>query len=129
MNSLMQLVIYMQWLLFFKNNNFKYTTTSRRRYFNSFSLLYIFFISSFSFLLSIFKLLCTKKHNVYNLYCISTTLSFCYLIYYMVLEICIGGRFLEDCFYYYSQKIISAVANESLIPYNVIERTPETQNL
>ena len=44
-------------------------------------------------------------------------------------EICIDGHFLEDCFYCPSQKIISAVANESLIPYNLIKRAPETQNL
>ena len=51
-------------------------------------------------------------------------------MYYIVSEICIGciGRcFLEDCFYRYCQQIISAVANESLIPYNLIKRRPETQ--
>ena len=42
-------------------------------------------------------------------------------MYYIVSKICIGGRFLEDCFYCYSQQIISAVANESLIPYNLIK--------
>ena len=48
----------------------------------------------------------------------------------MVSEICIGGRFLEDCFYCYSQQIISAIVNESLIPYKkLIKRAPETQNL
>ena len=44
-------------------------------------------------------------------------------------EICIGGRFLEDCFYCYSQQIISAVAKESLIPYNLTQITLETQKL
>ena len=48
---------------------------------------------------------------------------------HIVPEICIGGRFSEDCFYCYSQQIISAVANESLISYNLIKRAPETQNL
>ena len=41
-------------------------------------------------------------------------------MYYIVSEICIeciGGCFLEDCFYCYCQQIIPAVANESLIPY------------
>ena len=34
-----------------------------------------------------------------------------------MLEICIGGWFLEEYFYCYSQQIISAdVADESLIP-------------
>ena len=37
-------------------------------------------------------------------------------MYYIVLEICIDERVLEDCFYLYSQQIVSAVANESLIP-------------
>ena len=50
-------------------------------------------------------------------------------MYYIVLEICIGGRFSEDCFYCYLQQIISAVASESLIPYDLIERAPESQNL
>ena len=70
---------------------------------------------------------CTKKHNVFNLYRTSDTLSFCYLMCYIVSEICLGGRFLEDCFYCYSQQIISAIANESLIPYNLMKRAPETQ--
>ena len=50
-------------------------------------------------------------------------------MYYIVSEICIAGRFLEGCFYCYSQQIISAVAKESLNPYNFIQRAPETQNL
>ena len=33
-------------------------------------------------------------------------------------------HFLEDYFYYYSQPIIYAVANESLIPYNLIKMAP-----
>ena len=54
------------------------------------------------------------------LYHISYNLSFCYVMNYIVLEICIGGRFLEDYFYCYSQQILSAVANGPLIPYNFI---------
>ena len=50
-------------------------------------------------------------------------------MYYIVLEVCIGGCFLEDCFYCYSKKIVSAVANESLIAYNLIKRAQEMQNL
>ena len=49
-------------------------------------------------------------------------------MYYIVLEMYIGERFLEDYFYCYSQQIMSAAANESLIPYNLIKRAPETQN-
>ena len=45
-------------------------------------------------------------------------------MYNVVREICIGGRFLEDCFYYYSEQLISAIANESLSPYkNRVTRT------
>ena len=33
-----------------------------------------------------------------------------------------GGHFLEDCFYCYSQQIESAVANEALVPYSLIKR-------
>ena len=46
-----------------------------------------------------------------------------------MLEICIGGSFLEDCFHWYSQQVISAAANKSLIPNNPIKRAPEAQNL
>ena len=56
------------------------------------------------------------------------TLSFCYVMYYIMLEICADGRFTEDSFYcYFQQK--SAAANESVIPYNLIKRAPELQNL
>ena len=45
-----------------------------------------------------------------------------------MLEICADGRFTEDNFYcYFQQK--SAAANESVIPYNLIKRAPELQNL
>ena len=37
--------------------------------------------------------------------------------------------FLRELFYCYSQEIISAVANMSLIPYKLIKKAPETQNL
>ena len=39
----------------------------------------------------------------------------------------IGRGFLKGCCY--CQTIISAVAKESLIPYNLTQRAPETQNL
>ena len=77
----------------------------------------------FSFLLSLSKLSCTNYH-AYNLYRISFTLNFCCAMYYVVLEIHIGRRFLEDCFYCYSRQIIFVVAKESLI-----QRAQETQNL
>ena len=77
---------------------FKYTKGSQRLTFNSFSLFQIFFIVYFE--------------------------SFCYAMYSIVPEICIGGHFLEDCFYCYSQQIKPAAANESLINYNLIKRTP-----
>ena len=38
---------------------------------------------------------------------------FYYVLYYIVSGICIGGRFLEDCFYIYSRQIISAVATDA----------------
>ena len=79
-----------------------------------------FFIPLFSFLLSPFKLLSTKKHHICNLYRISYTLLWTYGI---VSEICIGiWNFLEDCFYWIEWQINSAVANESLIPYNLIKK-------
>ena len=45
-----------------------------------------------------------------------------------MLQICIRRRFLEDCFYGYSQQIVSAVANESLIPYRLIKRSKQIKN-
>ena len=50
----MQLTIYIHyWLLFFKNDNFKYRPTSQRRSFNSFSLFYIlFYLIVFFFIFS-----------------------------------------------------------------------------
>ena len=48
--------------------------------------------------------------------------SYFYLMYYIVSEIWIGGHFLEDCFYCYSEQINSDVANDSLMPYNLIKR-------
>ena len=70
----------------------------------------------------------SPKHHVYHIYRISYALRFYYVMYYIVLEMHIGERFLEDYFYCYSQQIMSAAANESLIPYNLIKRAPETQN-
>ena len=75
----------------------KYTTISQRRSFNAFSLFVTRY--SFSFLLSLFKLSCTKKNQVCNLHGILYTYSFCYVVYYIVSKICIGGYFLEECFY------------------------------
>ena len=40
----------------------------------------------------------------------------------LVSEIFIGGHFLEDCFYCYSQHIESAAANKSIISYNLIKK-------
>ena len=87
-----------------------------------FHLIVFFFIIYFQ----TFK--CTKKHHVYNLYRLSYTLRFCYLVYSIMSEIYIGGSFLKDCLYCYFQQVISAVTNEYLIPYNFIKRAPETQN-
>ena len=87
---------------------------------------FTFFISSF-FLVFLSKLSCTERGHVCNLYRIFYTLSFCNLMFYIVSEICIGRRFSEDCFCCYSQQLIST--NQSLIPYNILKRAPETHNL
>ena len=50
-------------------------------------------------------------------------------MYYMVSEMYIGRRFLEDCFHCHSRQIRSVVAKESLISYNLTQRAPETGNL
>ena len=93
------------------------TDRRSKKIFKFFLAILHFFLSSFSFLLFLSKLLCIKKHHACNLYCRSSNLSFCYVMYYIVSEICIVERFLEYC-----------SANESLIPYNLIKRAPEAQN-
>ena len=76
------------------------------------SFLFLFFFS-----LSLFKLSCTKKYHVYHLYRISYTLSFCNAIYYIVPEIYIGGRFLDDCLNCYYQEFISkSLCDKNLLP-------------
>ena len=87
------------WLLFFKKKNLK--STSTRKSFNSLWLYYNF---------------------------LSLIVFYLLFMYSIVLEICIGGCLLEDCFCCYSQQITSAIANKSLISYNLIKRAPETQN-
>ena len=74
------------------------------------------FRSLFSFLLSLVKLSRARKHQVYNIYRMSYTLSFCFLMYYMLSEIYIDGRFLEDCFYCHSEQVIPAGAREPWFP-------------
>ena len=121
--------LYISLTTIFKNDNLKYIAMSQRRFINYFLLFYIFFPSLFSFKLSLFKPSCTKRHHVYNLYRISYILSFYYLMYCILTEICIGWRFLQDCFCRYPPKIICAVTNESLIAHKLIKRAPEKQNL
>ena len=125
----MQLMIYIHyWLLFFKNGNFKHTTSSKKRSL-ILSCYFTFLISSGFFFIISFQTLMHKKHHIYNLCHIPYTSSFCYQMYSITSEIYIGGRYLEDCFYCYFQQIISVVANEYLILYHLIKRAPETQSL
>ena len=91
---------------------------------------------TFSFTLIVFLLIVSLQTLMfkeaplyYNLYCLLYTLSFCYVMNYVVSGIYFSGHVLEDCFYSYSQHIISAVAKISLIPYKLTQRAPETQNL
>ena len=125
----MQLMIYIHYCLQFSRMLALNTQQHLKEELLILSRFFTFFTSLFSFLLPLFKLSCKKKHQVYNLYCISYTLTFCYVMYYILLEIRIGGCFLEDSCYCYSQQVIFVVANASLIPYNFTKRTPETQNL
>ena len=107
-------------MLFFKNDNFKYTTVSQRLTFISFSLLHIFLSNSF---LSYY--LFSNSHaqrNITSVIYIAYFGNFCYVMYYIVPEICIGEHFLEGYFYCYSQQIKSALGNESLILHNLIKR-------
>ena len=91
LNSLMQLVLYIHYLLlFFNNDNLKCTATCQRKSFNCFPLLYILSLVVFFFII-------TKKHQVYNLCSISYTLNLCYSMYYIVPKCRIAARFSKDC--------------------------------
>ena len=50
-------------------------------------------------------------------------------MYHIEFEMCIDGRFIKDSFYCYFQQIVSAVATESLVPFILMQRAPETQKL
>ena len=70
---------------------------------------FTFFIPSFSFLLTLFR------HHVYNIQCILYNYSFCYVMYYLMSEMCV--EVLRGLFLLLFPT--SAIANESLIPYNL----------
>ena len=122
----MQLLIYIHyWLLFFlKYDNFKYTTASQRLTFNSFLLFRIYYLVIFFLTISFQTLMHKEISRLSSISHILYFESFCYVMYYIVPEICTVGHFSEDCFYCYSQQIKSGVANESLIAYNLKKRAP-----
>ena len=105
LNSLMQLMIYQHyWQLFFKSGNFKYTTTSQKLTF----FLVVHFLSHRFLSCYLFS----NSHAQRNL---TSTIYITYrilwvLAMYIVPEICIGGCFLEDCFYciniYYANNLL-----------------------
>ena len=111
-----------------KNDNLKYKTISQRKSFNSFSLIYFFF-SHRILLYCLYSNSYVQRTSRLKSISYFNTLSFCYVMYYIVSEIYIAGRFLESCFYCYLQQIISVVAKESLNSYNFIQKAPEKQNL
>ena len=107
LKSLMQLMVYTYyWMLFFKNDNLKYSATSKRKPFNSFPLfcVILFFVVFFYYLF-------TNSHAQRK---IASMIYIAYHILRVMLhilpEICIGECFLEDYFYWHCQQVISAVA-------------------
>ena len=50
-------------------------------------------------------------------------------MYSIISEIYIGRRFLKEGCYSHLLLYISAVNKEPMIPYNLTQRAPETQNL
>ena len=125
LRSLMQLMIYIYyWLLFFKKDNFKFTTVSQRLTFHSFSLFHVFYLIVFFLIISFHTLMHKETSFVQSVSHIIYFESFCYTMYYIVLQICIGGHFLEECFYCFSQRSKFSAANEDLIPYNLMKRAP-----
>ena len=111
----MQRMIHINYLLlFFKNDSLKYTATFQGRSFNSLTLFYIFLRFHCFLFYDLFYdpslITLMHKETSCNLCSSPYTLSFCYAMYYIESQIYIGRRLLEDCFYCYSQHIISSVA-------------------
>ena len=120
----MHLMIYIHYkILFSKNDNFKYTRTPQRVTFNSFSLFHIFLFVIF-FLVIFFQTLMHKETS--SLYYISHVLHFEFLICNILNSVrnMYCWTFLRGLFLLLFPKVISAVANESLIPYNLVKKTP-----
>ena len=112
------------WLLFLKKNNFKFTAASQWWTFDSLSLFQMF-LSHLCFLNISSQMLMHKETScVQSISHIVYFESFCYVRCYIVLGLCIGESFLEECFYCYSQQIKSVVGNESLVPYKLIKKAP-----
>ena len=82
-----------------------------------------FFLSSCSFLFISSK--SNSQRNITPLVYTAYHMSFCYVMYYIIWEISISGRFQEDCYYCYSQLIISLVATESSFPISLFKEHQE----
>ena len=117
----MQIIVYIHHrLIFFKNDNLKYTAISLRRSFHSFLLFYIFSAIAFFFIISFQIRMHKETSSLQSIsYIAYSEFLLCNVLHSV--EICIGGRFLKGCFNCYSQQRISVVAKESLIPYNLIQ--------
>ena len=120
------------WIIFFKNDKLKYTAHLKEsnlilsRYFK------LFFSHLISFQTLMHKGTSRDQNNLrhqHNLYCISHASIFCYVMYHILSEICIGGHSVANYFLCCTQKVISAVAGESLIPCSIIKTAAGTQNL
>ena len=117
----MQIIVYIHHrLIFFKNDNLKYTAMSLRRSFHSFLLFYIFSAIAFFFIISFQIHMHKETSSLQSIsYIAYSEFLLCNVLHSV--EICISGRFLKGCFNCYSQQRISVVAKESLIPYNLIQ--------
>ena len=124
----MQLMIYLHyWQPFFKNDNIKYIAASQRLTFDSCSLFHIFLshrVLSYC-LFSNFHAQRNTASVIYMSYRILWEFLLCYVLrsvrnmYWWTFL-----RGLEECFYCDSQQIKSAIANESLILYNLTKSAP-----
>ena len=121
----MQLKISIQyWLLFFKNGNVKYTTASQRLTSNFFLLFHIFYLTVFFIVISFQTLMHKETSHLQSILHIVYFEGFCYVMYYIVSEICIGAHFLEGYFHCYFWQIKFVAFNESKISYKLIKSAP-----
>ena len=102
----------------------KYSALSQRSFKDLLIIFgYFWFLSLSSFFITCLQFLMHKET--------STVIYILYIVYFRFFLLKVPEIFIGRCFWkdgYYSQQIISVVAKETLIIYNLTQRVPETQS-